>query len=103
MVVWTYDGTGSGTTLQWPRDADRFPNGNTLITDSRNSRVIETDRNGSVVWQYSLAREGSIVYEADRVAHPDAEAYLPEEHAEVRPAGCSTGGRRVTRSARSAP
>ena len=94
-VVWSYDGTGSGTKLQWPRDADRLPNGNTLITDSRNSRVIEIDRNGSVVWQYSLAREGGIVYEADRVAHPDAEAYLPEEHAEV-PSGRTLDGRTRT-------
>jgi hypothetical protein len=91
-IVWRYDGTGSGSKLQWPRDADRLPNGNTLITDSRNNRVIEIDGNGSVVWRYSLAREGGIVYEADRVAHPDNGTYLPEEYDQV-PAGRTLDGR----------
>jgi hypothetical protein len=85
-IVWTYDGSGSGAKLQWPRDADRLPNGNTLITDSRNNRVIEIDGNGSVVWRYSLAQEGGIIYEADRVSHPANETYIPEEYAAV-PAG----------------
>jgi hypothetical protein len=87
-VVWAYDGTGSGTKLQWPRDADRLPNGNTLVTDSRNNRVLEVDANGSVVWQYSLAEEGGIIYEADRVSRPDEGTYLQEEDADV-PSGRS--------------
>ena len=91
-IVWEYDGSGSGSKLQWPRDADRLPNGNTLITDSRNSRVIEIDRNGSVVWRYSLAREGGIVYEADRVSHPANGTYIPEEYGEV-PSGRRLEGR----------
>jgi len=91
-IVWAYDGTGSGKKLQWPRDADRLPNGNTLITDSRNNRVIEIDANGTVVWQYSLAAEGGIIYEADRVSHPDNQTYLPEEYGRV-PAGDELEGR----------
>jgi len=87
-VVWAYDGTGSGTKLQWPRDADRLPTGNTLVTDSRNNRVLEVDANGSVVWQYSLAEEGGIIYEADRVSRPDEGTYLQEEDADV-PSGRS--------------
>jgi outer membrane protein assembly factor BamB len=66
-IVWRYDGTGSGELLQWPRDADRLPNGNTLVTDSRNFRVIEVGPNGSIVWRYEMKAERGIVYEADRM------------------------------------
>jgi len=66
-IVWRYDGTGSGELLQWPRDADRLPNGNTLVTDSRNFRVLEVGPNGSVVWRYEMKAERGIVYEADRL------------------------------------
>ncbi|MFC6938792.1 aryl-sulfate sulfotransferase [Salinirubellus sp. GCM10025818] len=66
-IVWQYDGTGSAELLQWPRDADRLPNGNTLVTDSRNFRVLEVGPNGSVVWRYEMKEERGIVYEADRL------------------------------------
>ena len=46
-LTWTV-GTGQ---LNWPRDADRLPNGNTLITDSRNHRVIEVTPTGRIVWE----------------------------------------------------
>ncbi|PSQ33619.1 hypothetical protein BRD05_08430 [Halobacteriales archaeon QS_9_70_65] len=88
-IVWAYDGTGSGRTLQWPRDVDRLPDGTTLVTDSRNGRVLEVDENGSVVWRYSMADENAIVYEADRVVHPDRPGYLPEEGGNV------SGGREL--------
>jgi hypothetical protein len=32
--------------------ASRLPNGHTLITDSGNARIVETDENGNVFWQY---------------------------------------------------
>lgn len=38
--------------LNWPRDADRLPNGNTLVTDTLNHRVIEVTPEGEVVWEY---------------------------------------------------
>ncbi len=38
--------------LTWPRDADRLPNGNTLITDTINHRVIEVTPTGEIVWEY---------------------------------------------------
>ncbi|MFB6296561.1 MAG: aryl-sulfate sulfotransferase [Halobacteriales archaeon] len=37
--------------LNWPRDANRLPNGNTLITDSRNHRVLEVTPTGRIVWE----------------------------------------------------
>jgi len=32
--------------LTWPRDADRLPNGHTLITDTKGGRVVEIDEQG---------------------------------------------------------
>lgn len=77
--VWLYDGTGSGTRLTWPRDADRLPNGNTLITDSRGDRVIEVNPAGEVVWEWKRKAPKPIIYESDRVFLPEDERYLPEE------------------------
>ena len=38
--------------LNWPRDTDRLPNGNTLVTDTLNHRVIEVTPQGEVVWEF---------------------------------------------------
>jgi hypothetical protein len=38
--------------LEWPRDADRLPNGNTLVVDSLNHRVLEVTPDGEVVWEF---------------------------------------------------
>ena len=46
--TWTL-GTGQ---FSWPRDADRLPNGNTLIVDSLNHRVVEVTPRGEIVWEY---------------------------------------------------
>jgi hypothetical protein len=43
--TWTVRG------FNWPRDADRLENGNTLVTDSLNHRVVEIAPNGTVVWE----------------------------------------------------
>jgi hypothetical protein len=51
--------------FSWPRDADRLPNGNTLITDSLNHRVVEVTPDGQVVWEV-YAPWGP--YDAERVA-----------------------------------
>jgi outer membrane protein assembly factor BamB len=44
--TWSVDG------FNWPRDADRLPNGNTLVVDSLNHRVVEIAPNGTVVWEF---------------------------------------------------
>lgn len=66
--IWEYTGP-SGSSLQWPRDADRLPNGNTLVTDSRNNRLLEVAPDGEVVWQFEdLGWEVMpLPYEADRI------------------------------------
>ncbi|WP_245242875.1 aryl-sulfate sulfotransferase [Natronococcus sp. JC468] len=66
--IWRYTGPATDP-LQWPRDADRLPNGNTLITDSRNNRVLEVSPDGEIVWQFD-DRGGNVIplpYEADRI------------------------------------
>jgi hypothetical protein len=60
-VAWSL-ASAEGVRFSWPRDADRLPNGNTLITDSANQRLVEVRENGSVVWSY---RTPLIPYEAD--------------------------------------
>ncbi|MCG2768869.1 MAG: hypothetical protein ABIK79_13120 [Chloroflexota bacterium] len=46
QIIWWYGG------MDLPYDANRLVNGNTLISDSRNSRVIEVDSAGLIVWEY---------------------------------------------------
>jgi hypothetical protein len=62
-VAWTLE-RASGVDLDWPRDADRLPSGNTLVTDTGNSRIFEVDENGTVVWS---TKSHVIPYEADRL------------------------------------
>ena len=64
-IIWTYGGPDR---LQYPRDADRLPNGNTLITDTLNNRLIEINRQGQIVWEYEGVR---LPYSADRLSVPE--------------------------------
>ncbi|WP_435062087.1 aryl-sulfate sulfotransferase [Halobaculum sp. EA56] len=58
--TWTLSGGG----LQEPRDADRLPNGNTLVTDRRGHRVLEVTPRGEVVWEFYTPWQP---YDAERV------------------------------------
>ena len=52
-VAWMYPEPGEG--LLWSRTCgsnQRLPNGNTLITESDNGRVLEVTREGEIVWEY---------------------------------------------------
>jgi hypothetical protein len=73
-VVWTVDDG-----LLWPRDADRLPNGNTLVTNSLRYEVEEMRPDGEVVWRYEVAWNGKrgIPYEADRVSIPEESDGMP--------------------------
>lgn len=61
--VWTLAGG-----LNWPRDADRLPNGNTLVVDSMHHRVIEVTPKGKIVWEATVPWA---TYDAERVSHGD--------------------------------
>lgn len=67
---WRRSWTWRDVQMQWPRDADRLPNGNTLITDSDGNRVMEVDGEGEVVWQVS----SDTPYEAERIGTGDESA-----------------------------
>jgi hypothetical protein len=51
VVVHTYTQAG-GVAFNGVAFASRLPNGHTLITDSGNARIVETNENGDVFWQY---------------------------------------------------
>lgn len=61
--TWSY-----GTGLDWPRDADRLPNGNTLIVDSNNNRALEVTPGGDVVWKVEIPFEP---YDIERPVYGD--------------------------------
>jgi hypothetical protein len=67
---WERSWTWTSSEMAWPRDADRLPNGNTLITDSHANRVVEVAPNGSVVWSVTLGNP----YEAERLGTGDESA-----------------------------
>lgn len=56
--------------IQWPRDADRLPNGNTLIADTHGKRVIEVDANGDIVWEVPVSHP----YDVERLGTGDESA-----------------------------
>ncbi|MFB6171430.1 MAG: aryl-sulfate sulfotransferase [Haloarculaceae archaeon] len=67
-----YAKTGDGWTRTWqlvgggldePRDADRLPNGNTLVADRKGHRVLEVTPQGRVVWEFYTPWQ---TYDAER-------------------------------------
>ena len=63
VQTWAY----SDAEMLWPRDADRLPNGHTLVSDSNGNRVLELDRQGDVVWSIPFYSS----YEAERLGTGD--------------------------------
>jgi hypothetical protein len=61
-IVWEY--TLPGFCSAWG-DADRLPNGNTLVAAGKINRVIEVDANSDVVWQ--IYTPGLSSYRSERV------------------------------------
>ncbi|MDS0293033.1 arylsulfotransferase family protein [Halogeometricum luteum] len=59
--------------MQWPRDADRLPNGHTLISDSNANRVFEVNEDGEIVWRVDIA----FPYESERLGTGDESAGGP--------------------------
>ncbi|NEU58183.1 aryl-sulfate sulfotransferase [Halorussus sp. MSC15.2] len=59
---------GSRQSFNWPRDADRLPNGNTLIVDSNNHRVVEVNSQGEIVWEFYAPWAP---YDAERITYGD--------------------------------
>jgi len=55
--MWTDD------RLAWPRDADRLPSGNTLITDTHGDRIVEVNESGDIIWSMPVEKP----YDAERL------------------------------------
>jgi len=53
--------------LQWPRDADRLPNGNTLIADTHGNRILEVTPEGEVAWSVPM----TMPYDVERLETGD--------------------------------
>jgi hypothetical protein len=70
---WVRTWTWRDEALNWPRDADRLPNGHTLAVDSLGDRVLEVDQNGDVVWSVAIG----IPYDAERLGTGDESAGGP--------------------------
>lgn len=68
-LTWSYS-----SNLWWPRDADRLPNGNTLVTDTANDRVIEVTPDREIVWEYTIERSP---YDVERLQYGDEPAGPP--------------------------
>ncbi|SEO92849.1 Outer membrane protein assembly factor BamB, contains PQQ-like beta-propeller repeat [Halogranum amylolyticum] len=60
---------GNSSVFDWPRDADRLESGNTLVTDSKNHRVVEVTPDGEVVWEFYSPW---LVYDATRLQVPES-------------------------------
>jgi hypothetical protein len=60
--VWTRSRAGR-LEFDWPRDADRLPDGTTLVTDTFNKRIVEINDSGVV---RSVSTD-NLPYEADRL------------------------------------
>ncbi|OAQ52100.1 arylsulfotransferase (asst) [Natrinema mahii] len=67
---WTRTWQWEDDRIQWPRDADRLPNGNTLITDTHGNRVLEVNESGAIVWQV----DSTLPYDAERLETGDESA-----------------------------
>jgi hypothetical protein len=65
---WTRTWVLRGGGLNEPRDADRLPNGNTLVSDRRGDRVLEVTPEGKVVWEVYTPWQP---YDAERLGTPD--------------------------------
>jgi hypothetical protein len=65
---WTLTWKLVGGGLNEPRDADRLPNGNTMVVDRRGHRVMEVTPAGRVVWEVYAPWQP---YDVERVALGD--------------------------------
>ncbi|MEZ3115636.1 arylsulfotransferase family protein [Halobaculum sp. MBLA0147] len=64
---WVRTWSWSDARMSWPRDADRLPNGHTLVTDSNGGRILELNRDGEIVWSVPV----DTPYEAERLGTGD--------------------------------
>ena len=67
---WVRTWQWSDERTQWTRDADRLPDGETLITDTNGDRILEVNESGGIVWSVAIEKP----YEAERLGTGDESA-----------------------------
>lgn len=70
--LWTWTDPENRMADKWGGDANRLPNGNTLLTSVMQGRVVEVDPAGEKVWEMQVKRQGPDgepyhVYKCERV------------------------------------
>lgn len=73
-ATWNRTWTLRGGELDEPRDADRLPNGNTLVADRRGHRILEVTPAGEVVWEFYTPWQP---YDVERLGTGDESAGGP--------------------------
>ncbi|WP_162224663.1 aryl-sulfate sulfotransferase [Halorussus amylolyticus] len=74
---WKESWVWSDEEMLWPRDADRLPNGHTLVADTNAHRVVEVDESGEVVWSIDAYSP----YDVERLGTGDESAGGPSAEA----------------------
>ncbi|WP_226023565.1 arylsulfotransferase family protein [Halomicrobium salinisoli] len=64
---WTRTWHWRDVRLQWPRDADRLPNGNTLIVDTHGNRLVELGPDDGIEWAVGVG----MPYDVERIGTGD--------------------------------
>lgn len=64
---WEQTWVWSDAEMKWPRDADRLPNGHTLVADTNSHRVLEVNEEGEIVWKINFYAP----YEVERLGTGD--------------------------------
>ena len=70
---WEQEWVWRDVRLQWPRDADRLPDGSTLVVDSHGDRVAEIGPRDEVVWSADVG----MPYDVERLGTGDESAGGP--------------------------
>ena len=77
--------------MKWPRDADRLPNGHTLVADTNAHRVVEVNEQGEVVWSIDFYAP----YDVERLGTGDESAGGPAASKATLQSGAPDGTGRV--------
>jgi hypothetical protein len=105
-IVWEYTGENSGRPVwsffsSFVSNAQRLPNGNTLIDEGMDGRLFQVTADGEVVWEYvnpflgksqagAKAFQGSLIYRAQAVPYDWVPAGTPHEETPVKEIDVST-------------
>jgi hypothetical protein len=85
QLVWEYPGDGRPSLLSpCCGSAERLPNGNTLILEAVNGRILEVSQSKSTVWEFiNPARHGednrlvATIFAVERLSAESLEGWLP--------------------------